>query len=99
MAIAASAHDILGHEHVQSEDKYAAETTQLSSVSEADTDRLCLLTHRAFGPFHCLRNPSHRRSRFGMSLELPNIVFGPWISDGGFLLWHVHWSWWSDCAV
>jgi hypothetical protein len=24
-----------------------------------------------------------------MNSELPNIVFGPWISDGGFLLRHV----------
>jgi len=93
MAIEVSAQDILDQEQVQFEDKYAAETTQLSSVSEADTDRLCLLTYCAFGPFHCLRYPGHRRSRLGMCPELPNIVFGPWISDGGFLLWHGHWSW------
>jgi hypothetical protein len=27
-----------------------------------------------------------------MSPKLPNIVFGPWISHGGVLLRHVHWS-------
>jgi hypothetical protein len=70
--------------------RYAPEKRQLPSVSEPDTDRLCLLTHCAFGPFQRLRNLSYGRSRFGMSPKLPNIVFGPWISDGSSLLRHVH---------
>jgi hypothetical protein len=55
----------------------------LPSVSEPDTDRLCLLTNGSFSPFHCLCHLRHWRSRLGMSPELPNIVFGPWISNGG----------------
>jgi hypothetical protein len=93
MAIEASAHELLSSKQVQLEAKHAAEKAPLPSVSEPDTDRLCLLTHCALGPLHRFRDGSDRRSCLGMSLKLPNIVLGPWISDGGFLLRHVHWSW------
>ena len=91
MAIETSADERLYSERVQLEANYAAEKMPLPSVSEPDADRLCLLTHRAFGPFHCLRDRNDRRPRLGMSLKLPDIVLGPWISaGGGFLLRHVH---------
>ena len=91
MAIEASAHELLHSEQVQLEAERAAERTPLPSVSEPDADRLCLLTHRAFGALHCLGDRNDWRPRLGVSLKLPDIVFGPWISDGGgFLLRHVH---------
>jgi hypothetical protein len=72
---------VLCEEQFQFEDKYTAQKIPLPSVSEPDANRFCLLKNCAF-----LRDRSFRRSRLGMNSELPNIVFGPWISDGGFLL-------------
>ena len=93
MAIEASPDERLYSEQVQLGVKNAAEKMPLPSVSEPDADRLCLLTHRAFGALHCLGDRNDWRPRLGVSLKLPDIVFGPWISNGGFLLRHVYWSW------
>ena len=56
-----------------------------ASVTKTDADRLCLLPHRPFGPFHRLGDLRDRRSCLRMRLEFANVFLGPWIARLGFL--------------
>jgi hypothetical protein len=60
---------VLCEEQFQFEDKYTAQKMPLPLVSEPDANRFCLLKNCAFGPSHCLRDRSFRRSRLGIPLS------------------------------
>ncbi len=58
-------------------------------MADADTNRLRLLAHRAFGPFHRLGDLRDRRPRLGVRLEVAYVLFGPRTAMGSHLPRHL----------
>ena len=59
-----------------------------TAMTKTDADRLRLLPDRRLGSFHRLRDMDHRRPRFRMDFELPQILFGPRFADRSCLFRH-----------
>ena len=57
-------------------------------MTKTDADCLLLLPDRRLGSFHRLRDMDHRRPRFRMGFELPQIIFSPRIANGTLLFRH-----------
>jgi hypothetical protein len=57
-------------------------------MTKTDADCLRLLPDRRLGSFHRLRDLHHGCLRFRMGFELPQILFGLRIANGGLLFRH-----------
>jgi hypothetical protein len=62
--------------------------TALTAMTEANFDRLRLLPDRGLGSLHRFRDFHHRRSRFRIGFELPDVVLGPRTANGSLLFRH-----------
>ena len=57
-------------------------------MTKTDADCLRLLPDRRLGSLHRLRDLHHRRPRFRMGFELPQIIFSPRVANGTLLFRH-----------